>query len=65
MKQLTPDQFKEYMLNPLAADEKVRKWCGLREDRYFTVSVWQPEGLVMETELTRVVKAQKISKSDQ
>ena len=31
MKQLTPDQFKEYMLNPLAADEKVRKWCGLEQ----------------------------------
>jgi hypothetical protein len=53
------------MLNPLVADEKVRKWCGLREDRYFTVSVWEPKGLVMETKLVRVVKSKKISKSDQ
>lgn len=65
MKTLTPEQFAEYVANPLAADEKVRSWCNLREDRYFTVSVWPTQGLVKQTSLTRVVKAKKISKSDQ
>jgi hypothetical protein len=68
MKQLTEDQYKEYVANPLAADSKVRKWCGLPENRYYTVSVW-PEhisGVVtVDSTRFRVVAAQKISKSNQ
>jgi hypothetical protein len=68
MKKLTAEQFKEYAAEPLATDEKVRKWCNLPEDRYFTVAMW-PEGRAGEvrvtTELHRVVRATKISKSNQ
>jgi hypothetical protein len=68
MKKLNADQFKEYAADPLAADEKVRGWCDLPEDKYFTVAMW-PEpraGEVRVTaELHRVVRAAKISKSNQ
>jgi hypothetical protein len=68
MKKLTAEQFKEYATEPLATDEKVRKWCNVPEDRYFTVAMW-PEGRAGEvrvtTELHRVVRATKISKSTQ
>jgi hypothetical protein len=68
MKKLTAEQFKEYAADPLASDAKVRKWCGVPEDRYFTVATW-PEycaGEVRVTaELHRVVRATKISKSIQ
>jgi hypothetical protein len=68
MKKLTADQFKEYVTDPLATDAKVRKWCNLPEVRYFTVSVW-PEARAGEVrvtmELHRVVRATKISKSNQ
>jgi len=55
-------------VDPLAADEKVRKWCGVPENRYFTVTMWPEEraGQVRETGgLHRVVRAAKISKSNQ
>jgi len=68
MKKLTADQFKEYAADPLSVDEKVRNWCGVPEDRYFTVATW-PESRAGEvratTELHRVVRATKISKSNQ
>jgi hypothetical protein len=68
MKTLTPEQFKEYLAAPLAADAKVRKWAGVPEDRYYTVSVW-PEHLAgrvfVRTTEYRKVPAKKISKSDQ
>ena len=68
MKQLTTEQFSEYAADPLTADEKVRKWCSVPEDRYFTVAMWPEEraGEVRVTaELHRVVRATKISKSNQ
>lgn len=68
MKTLTPEQFKEYMQDPLACDSKVRKWCNVPEDRYFNVSAW-PEALsgrvTVRTNDFRTVKAKKVSKSDQ
>jgi hypothetical protein len=68
MKKLTAEQFKEYAADPLATDQKVRKWCSVPEDRYYTVAMW-PEGRAGEvrvtTELHRVVRAAKISKSNQ
>jgi hypothetical protein len=67
MKKLTAEQFREYVADPLAEDEKVRNWCALPEDRYFTVAIW-PEGRAGEVrpmELHRVVRATKISKSNQ
>jgi len=68
MKKLTAEQFKEYAADPLATDEKVRKWCSVPEDRYYTVATW-PEARVGEVrvtlELHRVVRAIKISKSNQ
>jgi hypothetical protein len=68
MKRLTAEQFREYAADPLATDEKVRKWCGVPEDRYYTVATW-PESRAGEVrvtaELHRVVRATKISKSNQ
>ena len=68
MKKLTAEQFKEYAADPLATDEKVRKWCNLPQDRYFTVAMW-PEVRAGEVRVTadlhRVVRAAKISKSGQ
>jgi hypothetical protein len=68
MKKLTPEQFSEYALDPLAADEKVRRWCDVPEDRYYAVAMWPAEraGEVRVTpDLHRVVGATKISKSNQ
>lgn len=67
MKTLIPDQFKQYAANPVAMDEQVRKWCNLPEDKYYTVSMWPEEraGVVTVTNVSRVVKAKKVSKSDQ
>jgi hypothetical protein len=66
MKKLTPAQFKEYISNPLVNDSKVRSYCDIPEDKYFTVSIWPEEGIVNETRgLHRVVKTPKISKSNQ
>ncbi len=66
MKRLSPEQFKEYCANPLAADEMVRMVLNLPENRYYTVSMSGPTaGMVTVNNQTRVVKAKKISKSDQ
>jgi len=68
MKRLTAAQFKEYAADPASADEKVRKWCDVPEDRYYTVAMWPEEraGEVRVTsDLHRVVRAAKISKSNQ
>jgi hypothetical protein len=68
MKKLTAEKFKEYAADPLATDEKVRTWCCVPEDRYYTVAMW-PDGRAGEVRVTtylhRVVRAQKISKSNQ
>jgi hypothetical protein len=68
MKKLTTEQFEEYVADPPAADGKVRRWCGVPEDRYHTVAVWPEEraGQVrVTTGLHRVVRLPKVSKSDQ
>jgi|GEM_PF-6442142 hypothetical protein len=68
MKKLNTEQFNEYAADPLAADDKVRKWCNVPEDRYFTVAMWpehQAGEVLMTPELHRVVRAAKISKSNQ
>ena len=64
---LTIDQFKEYAADPLATDPKVRTWCSVPEDRYYTVAVWPEEraGEVRAADLHRVVRVAKISKSNQ
>ncbi len=43
MKQMSPELFKEYAANPLAADEKVRAVLDLPDNRYYTVSMWPQE----------------------
>jgi hypothetical protein len=68
MKKLTAEQFREYAADPLAADEKVRRWCDVPENRYYTVAMWPAERageLRVTMELHRVVRAPKISKSNQ
>ena len=68
MKKLTAEQFREYAADPLAADERVRRWCNVPEDRYYTVAMWPVERageLRVTTDLHRVVRATKISKSNQ
>ncbi len=67
MKQLTTEQLKQYLANPLGMDEAVRSWCKLPDTKYFSVSVWPEEraGVVTVTSVGRVVTAKKISKSDQ
>lgn len=56
-----------YEANPLAMDAVVRQQFGLSEDRYYTVSMWPREtaGQVRVSNLTRIVRAKKVSKSDQ
>ena len=68
MKKLTAGQYKEYAADPLATDGKVRDWCSVPEDRYYTVAMWPKEraGEVRVTaDLHRVARAAKISKSNQ
>ena len=68
MKRLTAEQSKEYTANPLATDEKVRTWCRVPEDWYYTVAMRPLEragGVRVTTDLHHVVGATKISKSSQ
>ena len=68
MKNLTAEQFKEYAADPLGTNEKVRTWCGVPEDRYFTVAMWPDEcaeEVRVTTELHRVVRTPTISKTHQ
>jgi len=66
VKRLTNEQFQEYSSDPMGCDEKVRKWCGIPEDRYYTVSMW-PEHLAgrvfVRMNEYRKVHTKKISKS--
>ena len=66
MKILPPELFNKYRQDPIKYDNEVRQYCQIREDRYYTVSVW-PEhlaGRVYQTNNVRVVKIKKISKSE-
>lgn len=67
MRKLSPALLARYLANPLAVDAEVRAAVGVPEDRYYTVSVWPPHlaGTVYVTGVNRVVRAKKVSKSDQ
>lgn len=68
MNKLTAEQFKEYVADPFATDAKVRQWCHVPDDKYYTVAVW-PEAYAGHVRATpgihRVVRVPKVSKSDQ
>ncbi len=68
MKKLTTNQLREYMRDPLAFDEKMREVCNLPQHNFYTVATW-PEERAGEVRVTpglqRVVRANKISKSNQ
>ena len=68
MKQLTTEQFAQYSAEPLGMDSVVRKWANVPKNRYYSVSTW-PEHLAgrlyVNDKMFRVVKATKISKSNQ
>lgn len=66
---LTEEQVKRYEADPLGApDVELRQQFKIPDDRYYTVSVW-PERcrgfIYVDLTRTRLVKARKISKSDQ
>ena len=70
--QLTKAQYEEYSKDPLGNDEKVRNWCKIPEDFFYSVGVWPDciQGKVWLTpqtnpHLVRKKKKVKISKSDQ
>jgi hypothetical protein len=63
--QMSSELFAEYKINPLGMDEKVRKEMELPDNKYYSVSMWPHEGRVTVTNLSRVVHAKKVSKSDQ
>jgi hypothetical protein len=68
MTQMPAVLFERYQADPAGTDDAVRQQMGIPEDRYFTVTTW-PEHLAgrvfVDKTRTRVVKAQKISKSNQ
>lgn len=66
MKKMPTELFKKYVEDPVKMDEEVRRVMGLPESKYYSVSVW-PEECAGDLYLTlgRVVKAKKVSKSDQ
>lgn len=61
--------FEHYKQNPLGMDDTVREHFKLPDNRYYTVSMWPEDefaGVVrIITNSVRVVKAAKISKSNQ
>ncbi len=57
--------FERYRKDPLAHDEEVRQVMKIPEDRYYTVEMWPNAGVVRVTNVNRVVRAKKVSKSDQ
>lgn len=72
MKTLPPELFKRYSDNPLGLDEEVRAFAGVPDNRYYNVSMWPEEfaGRVFvrtptDKDKARVVRAKKVSKSDQ
>jgi hypothetical protein len=55
------------LADKVSGDAKVRKWCNVPNNRYYTLSIW-PEKLAgnvcVDNTRTRVVTTPKISKSD-
>lgn len=65
---LSHELFTRYCANPLALDSEVRKAAGVPDNRYYTVALWPKElaGVVdINYNVTRIVHANKISKSNQ
>jgi len=64
---LTEEQLKEYLADKVSGDAKVRKWCNVPNNRYYSLCTW-PEKLAgdvwVDNTRTRVVTLPKISKSD-
>lgn len=53
-----------YLSRPLELDQEVRRFAGIPDDRYFTVSVFPVPGQVRVSHLRREIKLKKISKSE-
>jgi hypothetical protein len=72
MKTLPKELFAKYASDPLKYDEEVRSFAEIPDNRYYNVSMW-PEELAgrvyvrtpTDKDKARVVKAKKVSKSDQ
>lgn len=55
-----------YLDKPALFSDEVREHCHIPDDCYYTVSIWPIAGIVtVDHRRTRVVKATKISKSNQ
>ena len=67
MKKLPENLFNKYKEDPYKYDYEVRNFCGIKDNKYYTVSMW-PEHLAgrvyVNEHLVRIVKDKKISKSD-
>lgn len=56
---------ERYLSDPLKMDSEVRQAMRIRQDCYYTVSVYPVAGAVrVDTHRSRTVQAQKISKSN-
>lgn len=61
---MSPELFVKYAKDPLGTDEEVRRILKIPVDKYYTVAMMNEVGTITLTG-TRIVKAPKISKSDQ
>lgn len=60
--------FKKYSENPLLMDAGVRKFMGIPDNRYYSVTTWPEDKageVFIDNKRFRDVKSAKISKSDQ
>lgn len=65
---LAEDIFKKYVADPLGMDEVVRTAAKISDSKYYSVVVWPEERagkVYVIPNSVRVVKAKKVSKSDQ
>jgi hypothetical protein len=61
-----PALLERYLKDPVAHDDELRAALKLPEDCYYSVSVWPVPGVVtVDKKRSRVVRAKKVSKSDQ
>jgi len=59
---MSPGLFEQYVADPLEADAKVRRQCGVPKDRYYVVCTWPPERagrLTVDMTRTRAVHAHR------
>lgn len=65
---LTTEQYEEYFRDIEKGDFKVRKWCNIPDNKYYTITTW-PENLRGDVFIIenshRNPPLKKISKSDQ